>query len=143
MNLNLYDKKRLQNPLNNDILVFGSNTQGRHGKGSALLAREKFDAIYGKAYGMQGRSYAICTKDLTVKYHPSVSKEHIIEQIGLLYKYAESRNDLNFLIVYDGIGVNLNAYSNNELAFMFSNTGISIPNNVLFQESFSNIIKNL
>ena len=31
----------------NQIFVFGSNTQGRHGKGAALTARTKFGAIYG------------------------------------------------------------------------------------------------
>jgi hypothetical protein len=31
----------------NQIFVFGSNTQGRHGKGAALMARYKFGAVYG------------------------------------------------------------------------------------------------
>lgn len=51
----------------NGIFVFGSNTQGRHGKGAALLAKNKFGAIYGQAKGLQGQSYAIITKDLTKK----------------------------------------------------------------------------
>ena len=48
----------------NQIFVFGSNTQGRHGKGAALCAKERFGAIYGQAYGLQGQSYAIVTKEL-------------------------------------------------------------------------------
>jgi hypothetical protein len=63
----------------NQIFVFGSNTQGRHGKGAALTAKNKFGAIYGQAEGLQGQSYAIITKDLTKKNHPSRTKEQIIE----------------------------------------------------------------
>ena len=33
----------------NQIFVFGSNTEGRHGKGSALKAKNNFGAIYGKS----------------------------------------------------------------------------------------------
>jgi hypothetical protein len=97
--LNLYDADRLINPYANDILVFGSNTQGRHGKGSALLAKEKFGAIYGKAFGRQGNSYAICTKNLTVKKHHSMSKELIINGIEVFYHYASLNPTLNFLVV--------------------------------------------
>ena len=135
--LNLYDPIRLLEPLSNDILVFGSNTQGRHGKGSALLAKEKFEAIYGKAMGPQGRSYAICTKDLTVKKHPSISQKHIINQIRELYKYAAENKSSNFLIVYSGEGENLNAYSHNEMANMFLTAEFDIPQNILFQKSFA------
>ena len=49
--------------LNKDqIFVFGSNTQGRHGKGAALTARLRFGAIYGNPEGIQGKSFAIITK---------------------------------------------------------------------------------
>ena len=49
----------------NQIFVFGSNTQGRHGLGAAKIALQKFGAKYGQAEGIQGQSYAIITKDLT------------------------------------------------------------------------------
>ncbi len=45
------------------IFVFGSNLAGRHGKGAALWARQNRGAIYGQGEGLQGRSYAIPTKD--------------------------------------------------------------------------------
>jgi hypothetical protein len=54
----------------NEIFVFGSNRQGRHGKGSALTARNKFGAIYGQSEGLQGQSYAIITKELRKEYQP-------------------------------------------------------------------------
>ena len=49
----------------NQIFVFGSYTQGRHGMGAAKTAKDKFGAIYGQSEGLQGQSYAIITKDLT------------------------------------------------------------------------------
>ena len=140
----VYDSDRLNNPLSNDILVFGSNTQGRHGKGSALFAKEKFGAVYGQSKGRQGNSYAICTKDLTVRKHPSVQKETIMEQIQVLYSYAAAHPELNFLIVYSGVGENLNAYSNIEMADMFKNAFFLgfIPSNILFQETFLKLMYN-
>ncbi|MFK0735393.1 MAG: hypothetical protein ACIWVG_30365 [Gloeotrichia echinulata HAB0833] len=48
----------------NQIFVFGSNTQGRHGAGSALFARQYCNAEYGNPQGRQGQSWAMMTKDL-------------------------------------------------------------------------------
>ena len=116
----------------NQIFVFGSNTQGRHGKGAALIARNKFGAIYGQAEGPQGQSYAIITKDLTKSIHPSRTKEQITQQIHDLYEYARNNPDKEFLVAYSGTGTNLNAYSNKEMADMFSSE--VIPNNIMFEE---------
>lgn len=118
----------------NQIFVFGSNTQGRHGKGAALTARNKFGAIYGQAEGLQGQSYAIITKDLTKTIHPSRTKEQIIEQINKLYDFANENPDKEFLIAYSGTGSNLNNYSNQEMADMFNRP--FIPNNITFESEF-------
>ena len=45
----------------NAIFVFASNESGRHGAGAARDAI-KWGAIYGKPFGMQGRTFAIPTK---------------------------------------------------------------------------------
>lgn len=127
----------------NGIFVFGSNTEGRHGLGAAKTAREKFGAIYGRESGRQGRSYAIVTKDLTKKIHPSVDKKEIELQILFLYHYAEDNPDLDFYVAYNGKGVNLNNYTPQEMANMFSafkNTG-GIPENIIFEEEFYKLIK--
>jgi hypothetical protein len=122
----------------NSIFVFGSNTQGRHGKGAALIARQKFGAIYGQSVGIQGNSYAICTKDLTKSVHPSVSTRDIIGQITLLYSFAKAMPRLTFYVAYSGQGVNLNGYTPLEMANMFGHK--DIPDNVIFEEYFSKII---
>jgi len=123
------------------IFVFGSNTEGRHGLGSALFAKQKCGAIYGQPSGLQGNSYAIITKDLTKKIHPSISKEFIIEQIFELYKYAMSDDGqkYDFIVAYSGTEVNLNNYTNQEMADMFSFH--SIPNNIVFEENFAKLLK--
>ncbi len=46
----------------NEVFVFGSNTEGRHGLGAALTAKKEFGAKYGQAKGPQGQSYAVRTK---------------------------------------------------------------------------------
>ena len=128
----------IQNLAPNQVFVFGSNTQGKHGKGAALTAKNKFGAIYGQAEGPQGQSYAIITKDLTKNTHPSRTPEQIKEQIHNLYEYARENPDKEFLVAYSGKGANLNAYSNQEMADMFGSE--SIPNNIVFEQEFNKLI---
>ena len=123
----------------NQIFVFGSNTQGRHGKGAALIALKKFGAIYGQSKGLQGNSWGICTKDLTKYIHPSISTKIIKEQIFDLYKYANNNLDKEFLIAYSGKGINLNGYTPEEMAFIFGYR-IYIPDNIIFEEEFYKLI---
>lgn len=128
----------IQNLAPNQVFVFGSNTQGKHGKGAALTAKNKFGAIYGQAEGPQGQSYAIITKDLTKNTHPSRTPEQIKEQIHNLYEYARENPDKEFLVAYSGKGTNLNAYSNQEMADMFGSE--PIPNNIVFEQEFNKLI---
>jgi len=120
------------------IYVFGSNTQGRHGKGGALFAVKHCGAIYGKAEGLQGSSYAIITKDLTKKIHPSRTPEQICEQIKKLYTFAKNHYHLEFIISYTGKGSNLNHYTPQQMADMFSS--FDIPSNIVFEEEFSKLL---
>ena len=120
----------------NEIFVFGSNTEGRHGLGAAKWAM-KFGAKNGKAFGLQGQTYAIITKNLKSKSHPSVSKGIIISQIIGLYKYAEKHPELDFLVAYS-TEPNLNGYTPEQMADMFK-CG-SIPNNIVFEHKFSKLL---
>lgn len=123
----------------NGIFVFGSNTEGRHGKGAALTARLEFSAKYGNPRGPQGQSYAIVTKDLTSKNHPSIDKSEIEHQIFILFEYAKEKSDNYFYIAYSGKGKNLNGYSPQEMADLFSSW--SIPENIVFEEEFAKLLK--
>ena len=121
------------------ILVFGSNRQGRHGRGMAQIARDYFGAELGNPSGRQGQSYAIITKDLGKANHPSVSEDEIIQQISDLYLYALENHGLQFYIPYfryrqdQQSGRNLNGYRDHEMARMFSG---DIPGNIWFQAGF-------
>ncbi len=137
----------------NEIFVFGSNPEGRHGKGSALFARKKFGAIYGKGRGIQGQSYALVTKNLKKGYYEestgiyykrygykSVSKEQITENIKELYKYAIDNPKLKLYIAYKANTANLNGYIDEEIAEMFLYAG-DIPNNLVFEHDFSLLLQ--
>lgn len=128
-------------PEPNQIYVFGSNTQGRHGKGSALVAKIQFGAIYGQASGIQNQSYAIITKDISTYPYKQISKHSIISQIEVLYEYARVNKDKEFLIAYRGAGLNLNGYSPREMADMF--TRKDIPENIIFESIFSDLVKEI
>ena len=126
--------------LNKDqIFVFGSNTQGRHGKGAALTARLRFGAICGKPEGIQGKSFAIITKDLTKKTHPSRTTSQVISQIEKLYKYATLHPEKEFIIPYKCSDYNLNAYSSEDMAKMFASR--DIPVNIIFDKLFYELVK--
>lgn len=127
----------------NQIFVFGSNTQGRHGAGAAQFAFKNFGAVYGQAQGRQGQSYAIVTKDLTKRLHPSITAENIIRQIQKLYEYALKNPELEFLVAYSAAGPNLNFYTSHEMAEMFYLAGEhfgGIPDNMVFQKEFARLM---
>lgn len=127
----------------NRVFVFGSNMQGRHGKGAAKFALDTFGAIYGIASGFQGKSYAIITKNLRIKHHPSVTRDSIVSQIKSLYNYAHQNPCHDFYIAYSGNGINLNGYTSSDMASMFSQASQKagyIPENVIFEEVFSDLV---
>lgn len=117
--------------MNKIILLFGSNTEGRHGKGLAKLAKDQWGAIYGKSHGLQGNSYAIVTKDLS-KGERSIPLEEIEKQIEEFWRFTIKHQEMIFLI--PPIGTNLAGYSIEEIKPLFQKfTWLS---NVYFQSSF-------
>ena len=67
----------------NEIFVFGSNTQGAHGGGAARTAMN-WVAIYGQAFGLQGKTFAIPTVDYTKSGKISILKNQTV-LLFLLY----------------------------------------------------------
>ena len=113
-------------PTNGEIFVFGSNTAGRHGKGAALVAYEKFGAIYGKGWGLQGNSFAIPTKSHTVNTLPLVT----IKAFVLRFKaYVAQNPDKQFFLT--SIGCGLAGYNDESIAPFFRGIAdnVSIPKN--------------
>lgn len=126
------------------IFVFGSNPEGRHGAGSAKVAREQFGAIYGQGEGLQGSAYALPTKDLRVienRGYRSISAEQITENIKRMYQCAEEHPDKKFKIAYRNQPNerSLCGYSGRELMAMFKEAcNGNYPDNIYFSEEWVN-----
>ena len=101
------------------IFVFGSNTEGRHGKGAALYAKNHCGAIEGQAEGLQGNSYAIITKELR-KDHPIVCHSDIHKSMIKFCKFAKENDHLNFVL--SDIGTGLAGFLYSQIANIFTQT---------------------
>lgn len=111
----------------NEIFVFGSNTEGRHGKGAARLALHKFGASWGVGEGLMGDSYALPTVgDRLSKMPVKLIKEYADRFI----ECADLRPDLTFYLTEVGCG--LAGHKVEDIAPLFKNC----PPNVIKPESF-------
>lgn len=121
------------------VIVFGSNPEGRHGAGAAKVARLHFGAVYGQGEGLQGRSYALPTKDLRVRENngfKSIHPEKITESIRRMYACAREHPGLRFKVAYRNTYTrSLNGYTGIEMIRMFLDAG-PIPENVWFSEEW-------
>jgi hypothetical protein len=111
------------------IFVFGSNLAGRHGKGAALYARTHFGAIAGVGEGIQGKSYAIPTKDDRLKPLPS---DKVNAAIGRFCNFARANAHLQFALTPVGCG--LAGFPKRDIWGMFKFHGI--PPNVYLTSSW-------
>lgn len=110
-----------------DIFVFGSNLAGRHGAGAAKHALMHHGAILFQGTGIQGRSYAIPTKDARIRTLP-------LDQIKLHVKrfiaFAEIHPELTFYVT--PIGCGLAGYKRSQIEPMFE----GMPDNCRFAETW-------
>ena len=129
----------------NNILVFGSNPEGRHGAGLAKAAMA-FGARYGRGRGLHGNTYALVTKNLTkgyiepctgIKYrrYGGIFIFHIMNNIRDLYLFARENPEKQFFIPYIVGEENLNGYSSPALRRMFLHNQEKVPYNVIFHTS--------
>lgn len=121
-------------PEENTIFVFGSNTDGVHGAGSAACAMRYFGAIYGQAEGLQGESYALPT---TLLYSILMSPKEITEHIKKMYDCARENPDKNFKVAYRNKPNErtLCGYTGADLQKCFKDAG-PIPENVWFSKEW-------
>ena len=94
--------KYIDKLLDNEIFVFGSNTQGAHGGGAARTAMN-WGAIYGQAFGLQGKTFAIPTVDYTKSGKMSI--ETIKEYVDRFLDFAKENKDKKFLVTEIGCGI--------------------------------------
>ena len=86
----------------NQIFVFASNLSGIHGKGAALVAR-KWGAIFYQSSGLQGQTWAIPTKDASIKSTLTISE--IKPFVDDFIEFAKENKDLTFLVTEIGCGL--------------------------------------
>lgn len=110
-----------------EVFVFGSNLAGRHGKGAALWARKHRGAIYGQGSGLQGRSYAIPTKDSTLHPLPLPVIEIWVQDF---LAFARQHPELTFELT--PIGCGLAGYKPEQIGPMFRGA----PENVILPDEF-------
>ncbi len=86
----------------NEIFVFGSNLSGIHGAGAAKTAL-KWGAIIGQPIGIQGKTYAIPTKDKFIKKTLSIAEIKIF--VDEFIEYAKNNDNLTFFVTEIGCGL--------------------------------------
>lgn len=86
----------------NQIFVFGSNLSGIHGKGAALTAR-KWGAIFYQSSGLQGQTWAIPTKDASIKRTLTINE--IKPYVDDFIEFAKSNSQFTFLVTEIGCGL--------------------------------------
>jgi hypothetical protein len=114
----------------NHIFVFGSNYRGRHGAGAAKVALQ-YGAILGNGIGIQGRSYAIPTKDCNLI---SLDLHIIHKHVNYFLEFARSSEDLFWITK---IGCGLAGYFDNQIAPMF----LSASSNCNFPEPWKKYLE--
>lgn len=95
------------------IFTFGSNEAGRHGKGAAKTAYERYGAIYYNAVGFRGRSYAVPTKDRFLVPLPLEAIEIYVRD------FAEFTRTSGYIFYVTGIGTGYAGYRPDQIAPFF------------------------
>lgn len=110
------------------IFVFGSNLQGRHGKGAALTAKLHHGAVQGIGEGLMGQSYALPTQH--TPYRLMHWKE--IEQHVRKFKLFAFSMHYAFEFQVTQVGCGLAGHKPDSIAPMFRDA----PMNCLFDEAW-------
>lgn len=112
----------------NEIFVFGSNLGGKHDGGAAYTARAKFGAKQGQGVGLQGQSYGIPTKRMSIEEIKPFVDDFII--------FAKRHPELTFLVTRIGCGHS--GHKDKDIASLFVDA--LEMDNVALPESFIEII---
>jgi hypothetical protein len=118
----------------NEIFVFGSNESGRHGKGAAKTAM-KWGAIYGKPFGLQGKTFGIPTVNASITNKLKIKKIKIY--VDKFIAITKTKPKLKFLVTEIGCG--LAGHNIKDIAPLFEEClGL---NNIYLPKRFIRIIK--
>ena len=120
-----------------EVFVFGSNTQGAHGGGAARAAMN-WGAIYGQAYGLQGKTFAIPTVDFTKSGKMAVSE--IKKYVDKFLDFTLEHKDKKFLVTEIGCGIA--GFKIEEMAELFREALKDKYDNVYLPQRFVDYLKN-
>jgi hypothetical protein len=108
--------KDMSLPTGSAIFVFGSNLDGLHDAGAALVAKKQYGAQMGIGIGLNGNSYAIPTK---ISNFVSMTLPEINHSVMEFLEYAKQNPTKEFFVTRIGCG--LAGYNNFQIAPMFKN----------------------
>jgi len=114
-------------------LVFSTNKAGRHSIGDAKLAMQKYGAMWGKAEGYEGHSYAIPTKDANIK---NLDLHEIERSIQKFMRFAAEHSELEFHVTRMGCE-DEHGYKDIKIAPMFRGA----PKNCIFPKEWSRFLE--
>ncbi|SFR32227.1 A1S_2505 family phage non-structural protein [Microbacterium azadirachtae] len=104
-----------------EVFVFGSNAEGHHGGGAALIAYRDFGAVWGEGHGHHGDTYAIDTMS---------GLEVLAAEARTFAEYAAAHPERRFLLTPVGCGIA--GYRPDQVAPLFT----GLPDNVTIPRSF-------
>lgn len=114
--------------INECIVVVGTNLEGRHGKGAALMAKNLFGLQQWCAIGISGRAYGIPTKRTP---YESLGISAIKYYIDDFIKFATEFHWLTFLVT--PVATGLAGYLPEDIAPLFSGA----PDNCILPDGWS------
>lgn len=117
-----------------EVFVFGSNTEGMHAGGAARMAMN-LGAVYGKAFGLQGKTFAIPTVDYTRSGKMSI--DEIKKYVDEFLDFTIKNKDKKFLVTEIGCGIA--GFKVSEIAPLFRKA--LEYSNVYLPERFINYLK--
>lgn len=112
-----------------EIFVFGSNLEGQHGGGAALLAYERWGAVWGQGEGLQGQTYGIPTMH--------GGPEAIRPYVDRFIDYARTHPQLTFLVTEIGCGIA--GFAPADIAPLFREA-VAVPN-IWLPQRFWNVLE--
>lgn len=127
-------EKHIDKLEDDEVFVFGSNTEGMHAGGAARMAMN-WGAVYGKAFGLQGKTFAIPTVDYTRSGKMSV--DEIKKYVDEFLDFTVKNKDKKFLVTEIGCGIA--GFKVSEIAPLFRKA--LEYSNVYLPERFINYLK--
>jgi hypothetical protein len=88
----------------NEVFVYGANTEFRHGAGAAKHAL-KFGAVYGLVEAYKGQTYGLITTDLNEPQRPSIPMSLLQDEVDKFIQFAKNNTHLTFLVTEVGCGL--------------------------------------